>query len=421
MEKQKAQGSRLEAQGQKTQKQKNKTSSKSSEKTLESGGKQAKASSQKTLKTSKFQKPACRLPAGRQGKARFPQTMEELLAKTGYQLHGFKRGEEVEGRIVFLSPKEILVDIGGKTEGTVARKELPFLRELISSLKTGDKVITRILLPEGERGRPLLSIKKSADKKKWQNLEEKAKKEEEIEVLARKTTRGGLLVEYQDLRGFIPQSQLDPQIASTPRNLLGRKIKVKILEVDHSLNRLVVSQRAVTQKGKIQKLKKALQKIKINQVLEMEVSGIVPFGLFCQIDNLEGLVHISEIAWERVENPGDFYKVKDKIKVKVLGVLEKEGKLNLSIKQLTVDPWGDVVKKYKKDQIVKGEVIRVSAFGAFVVLEKGVEGLIHISKIPPEVEFKKGQKIECVVEKIDKKGRKISLSYLPTEKPVGYK
>lgn len=378
-----------------------------------------KATKQQRKKPSKSSKNPQKTP--KSSKKRQPQTMEELLKQTGYQLHGFKRGQIVEGKIVTLSPKEILIDVSGKTEGTVARKELPFLRRLISSLKIGDKVITRILLPEGERGRPLLSIKEAADKKKWQDLEEKAKQDEEIEVLARKTTRGGLLIEYQDLRGFIPQSQLDPQIASTPRNLLGQKIKVKILEVDHSLTRLVVSQRAVTQKGKIQKLKKALQKIKINQVLEMEVTGIVPFGLFCQTDDLEGLVHISEIAWEKVGNPGDFYKVKDKVNAKVLGILEKEGKLNLSIKQLIPDPWEEVVKKYKKDQIVKGEVARVSAFGTFVVLERGVEGLIHVSKIPPGTDFKKGEKIESVIEKIDKKGRKISLSYLPKEKPVGYR
>jgi len=372
-----------------------------------------KKQSKKPLKSSKKTQKTTKSPK--------PQTMEELLAKTGYQLHGFKRGKIVEGKIVSLSHREILIDVGGKTEGTVARKELPFLRDLISSLKIGDKIASRILLPEGERGRPLLSIRDAANERKWQNLNEKQNKEEEIEVLAKRIARGGVLIDYQDLRGFIPQSQLDPKFISNPKALMGRKIKVKILEVDSSLNRLVLSQKAVTQKAKIAKLKKLAKKIKIGQVLEVEISGIVPFGLFCQSEGLEGLVHISEIAWEKVENPADLFKVGDKVKVKVLGIDDIEGKLNLSIKQLIPDPWEDIKRKYKKEQIVKGKVARVSYYGVFVNLEKGVEGLVHISKIPMGTEFKKGDKIECIIGEIDKKGRRISLSFLPKAKPVWYK
>lgn len=351
-----------------------------------------------------------------------PQTMEELLRQTGYKLHGFKKGEVVEGEIASLSPKEILIDIGGKTEGIVTRRELPLFRDLIPNLKVGEKVMVRVMIPEGEKGHPILSLREMAAARKWEDLKEKAAKEEEIDVLARKMARAGVLVEYQGLRGFIPQSQLDSQFASSQKSLLGRKVSVKILEVNQSLNRLVLSQKAVTQKEKIEKLKKVLKKIKVGQTLKAEVSGIVPFGLFCQTEEgLEGLVHISEIAWEKVENPSDYFKIKDKVKVKVLGIDEKEGKLNLSVKQLTPDPWEGIEKKYKKEQIVKGKVTRSSPFGAFVALEKGIEGLIHVSKIPAGVEFKEGEKIECIIEEIDKNTRRISLSYLPKEKPIGYK
>jgi len=375
-----------------------------------------KKKEEKPLKSSKSQN-----TPKTSGSAKKPETMEALLKKTGYQLHGFKRGEIVEGKIVSLSPKEILIDIGGKTEGVVARKELPYLKNLIKTLKIGDQIIARVLLPESEKGLPLLSIRESAEKRKWQILAEKASKEAEVKVLGRKQTRGGLLVDYQDLRGFIPQSQLDSQFAVDPQALMGREIKVKILEVEAEKNRLVFSQKAVTQKEKIAQLKKHLKKIKIGQVFEAEITGLVPFGLFCQVNGLEGLIHISEIAWEKVDQPADYYQVGDKVKVKVLGIDEREGKLNLSIKQLIPDPWQKVSKKYKKEQIVTGKVTRVSGFGIFVSLEKGVEGLIHISKIPPSLEFKEGEKVECVIEKIDQKNRRISLSYLPKEKPVGYK
>lgn len=369
-----------------------------------------KSQKEKSLKSSKTTQ-----------KKRAPATMAELLTKTGYKIHGFKKGELVEGNIVSISRKEILIDIGGKTEGTVARKELPFLKDLLSSFKIGEKVITRVLLPEGERGQPLLSLKEATAQRKWNALKEKAEKEEEIEVLAKRLTRGGILVECQNLRGFIPQSQLDPKFFSEQKSLLGRKLKVKILEVDQSLNRLVLSQKAVTQKDRMEKIRKLLRRIKVGQVLEAEITGIVPFGLFCQVKGMEGLIHISEISWERVENPGDFLKVGDKVKVKVLGIEEKGGKLNLSIKQLTADPWKDIEKRYKKEQIIKGKVVRLSPFGAFVNLEKGIEGLIHISKIPAGVEFKKGEEVECVIEEIEKEARKMSLNFLPKEIPVGYR
>lgn len=380
----------------------------------------AKTQEQKNIKTQE-QKKSPSKSSKKKVSRKSPQTMEELLACTGYRLHGFKKRELVEGKIVSLSVKEILVDVGGKTEGTVARKELPLLKDSFSTLKIGEKITCRILLPESEKGRPLLSLREAVTSKKWQILDDKTKREEELEVLAKRVARGGILVDWQNLRGFIPQSQLDPQFASDVRSLLGRKIKVRVLEVNQSKNRLVLSQRAVTQKQKVEELKKILKQIKIGQVLRVEISGIVPFGLFCQTEGLEGLIHISEISWERVENPGDFFKVGDKVKTKVLGIDEREGKLNLSIKKLTADPWTDIEKKYKKEQIVKGKVARVSPFGTFVTFKKGIEGLIHVSKIPPGVEFKQGEKIECVIEDIDKDARKISLSYLPKEKPVGYK
>lgn len=348
--------------------------------------------------------------------------MEALLKKTGHKLHGFKTGQEVEGEIVSLSPKEILIDIGGKTAGTVARRELPFLKDLIPDFKVGEKVRVKVLLPEGQSGRPLLSFKDFASQKSWQDLEEKEKNKEEVEILVRKPIHGGVLVDYRNLTGFVPQSQLDPKVADKPEKLLGQKIKAKVLEAKRSQNRLVLSQKLVTQKKQIKKLRKLAKKIKPGQTVEAEVVSIVPFGLFVKTEkDLEGLVHISEIAWEKVDNPEEYYQVGDKIEAEVLDFDEDSLRLNLSIKNLSEDPWEKISKKYKKEQIVKGKVTRVSSYGVFVELEKGVEGLLHISKIPADKEFKKGDKIECVIEKIDPEGRKISLSFLPTKKPVGYR
>lgn len=252
-------------------------------------------------------------------------------------------------------------------------------------------------------------------------LAEKKKSGDDIEVTALEVSKGGLLVDWQNLRGFIPATQLDSAFSSNPAVLIGKKVKVKVLEIDPSINRLVLSQKAASLGISPDVLKDKLAKIKINNTLKGIISGIAPFGLFIDIDGLEGLVHISEIAWEKVENPNELYKVGEKTEVVVLEVNKDEGKLNLSIKRLTPDPWKNILDRYPVDSTINGKVVRIAPYGAFINLETGIEGLIHISKIPGGSEPKVGDKVECIVEKVDPVKRKISLTPVPTQKPVGYR
>ena len=212
-----------------------------------------------------------------------------------------------------------------------------------------------------------------------------------------------------------------------PRKLIGERMKVKILELNKSNTRFVVSQKAVTQKDLLERQKAALDKFEVSKKYGAQVTGTAPFGIFVVVPSkekgieIEGLVHISEIAWEKVEDPQKYVKTGEKIEVMVIGIDKSAGRLNLSIKQLTPDPWKEIDKRYKVDQQVSGKISRVSPFGAFLTLETGVEGLIHISKIPPGEEPKEGDKVECIIESLDPVKRKISLSIIPKGKPVGYR
>lgn len=355
-----------------------------------------------------------------------PQTMEELLSQTGYQFTSYKRGDQVTGTIISLSTKEILIDVGAKSYAQVGRKDLENIKDLIHSLKVGEKVTGTVILPENEFGYMVISLRNLGYEKKWEFLSEKLKEESEIEVRGLEVAKGGLLIEYAGIKGFIPASQLDPTITD-PAKLKGKKIKVKILELNKKNTRFVVSQKAITQKDLIHKQKKALDQFEIGKKYQAKVTGIADFGVFVTVPvekekvEIEGLVHISEIAWEKVEDTHQYAKVGDKIMVMVIGIDKNAGRLNLSIKQLTPDPWKDIEKKYKVEQEIIGEITRISAFGAFVKLENGVEGLIHISKIPPEVELKEKEKTQCIIETIDPLKRKISLSLVHKGKPIGYR
>jgi ribosomal protein S1 len=203
-----------------------------------------------------------------------------------------------------------------------------------------------------------------------------------------------------------------------------------VIEVDREKNRLIFSEKAVSEQAALKQQTQALKLVKTGDVLEGVVSGIMPFGVVVRVDVatkadknlfLEGLVHISEISWEKVENPGSYYKTGDKIKVKIIGIDENSARLNLSVKKLEADPWDKIADKYPEGAKIKGKITRLAAFGAFVNFEPGVDGLIHISKIPADKEFKAGQTIECFVESVDPENRRMSLSLALLKKPVGYK
>ena len=356
-----------------------------------------------------------------------PKTMEELLEQTEQSIKGWKVGQPVEGIVTEKTSRAIYVDIGGKTEGMVIDREIKAARDYIKGLEVGDKITAIVTQPENDKGHTLLSLKRAAQKSIWDEFEEKLRTGEVIKVRGREVNKGGLVVDVRGIQGFVPSSQFSRKQAGKLELLVGQDFEVKVVEVNREANRLIFSEKGVSEAGLLKEQEKALKKIKLNETFGGEVTGVMPFGLFVKITpkkgkvSLEGLVHISEISWVKVDDPSKFYKQGDKVEVKALAVDKKSGKLNLSIKQLLADPWDKIEKEYPADKKVKGEIVRLAPFGAFVNLAPGIEGLIHISKIPAEKSINPGDKVDCYIESVDKDHRRLSLGLVLKEKPVGYK
>ncbi len=358
--------------------------------------------------------------------------MEELLQKTDVKLRSLRKTEFIKGRITEIKKKMLFIDIGAKTEGMVVGKDFDEVKDYVVQLKPADEVLCYVKQPENENGQIILSLRKAANDWKWQFFEEKLSTAEPFEVRAQEINKGGVIVQAQGLQGFVPASQFAKNYQNKLEDFLNQMIKVKAIEVDRTNNRLIFSEKAVSEAKLIAKKKKLLAKIKTGVALDGKIVGITPFGLFVEaavpvrpvggpVGGLEGLVHISEISWEKVEKPENHFKIKDQVKVKVIGVDKKTGRLNLSIKQLTDDPWQKIEKKYQAGKKLKGKVANLVPFGAFINFEPGVEGLLHISKIPVDVEVNVGKELEVEVESLDPENRRMSLSLILKKKPVGYK
>jgi len=359
------------------------------------------------------------------------QSMEELLSSSGYKIHGLKKGEFIEGTVTEIRPKTLFIDIGSKTEGIITGKELGLVKDFASQLKIGSKVLVQVRVPENDKGQTLLSLRKAAFERSWDYFKDAVKDGKTIEVLGREVNHGGTVVTAPfGLFGFIPGSQIGNKYQGDPVNLVSQKVMVKVLEVDREKNRLVFSERMVSEPDRVEREKAAVTLIKLNDKFEAEVVRVEPFGLFIRVDytvgkeekkniRLEGLVHISEISWEKVEDLTKMYHAGNKVEV---CLVNKEGdKLQFSIKRLKPDPWSNIEEKYPKDNEIKGIVTQITNFGALVRLEPGIEGLIHVSKIPPQTQLKVGETVNCFIEHVDKNSRRLSLELALKEKPIGYK
>jgi len=350
-------------------------------------------------------------------------TMEELLKQEGVELIGLKKGQEVRGKIAVIKGKSIYIDIGAKTDAVVAGKEFEFVKDYVADLKVGDEIEVQVKSPENDKGQILVSIRGAASGYGWNYFAEKAKSGGEVTVFGKELNRGGTVVIAPfGFYGFIPGSQIGSKYDSDPEKLVGKKVKVKVLEVDQTKNRLVFSERLVSEPGKVGEETNAIEKLEIGEVFEAEVVRVEPFGIFVKVSiekegvklNLEGLVHISEISWEKVENVAAMFRAKDKMSVKLIN--KSDGRLQFSLKRMTDDPWGKIEEKYAKDKEVSGTVVRLANYGALVRLEPGVEGLVHISKLGTSTELKEGDKVEVYIESIDVAKRKISLGLVVSDK-----
>ena len=343
---------------------------------------------------------------------------DELLAKEGESIKQAVAGDTVDGVVLSVKKHEILIDLGAKGVGLVPRREASYAR----NLEVGQEVTASVIDAEMEDGYVLLSLRKAVKDKGWDEIQAKLDAAEVVEVTPCDANRGGLLVEYEGIRGFLPVSQLSaehyPRVGSADKDeilqrlnsLVGKNIKVRILDASKKDNKLIFSEKEAVKDG----LAARFAELAVGDTVKGMVTGVVDFGVFVNVDGIEGLVHISEISWERVNNPSDYVKVGDEIEAKIIAI-DKE-RLSLSMKQLTEDPWLSEVEKLKKGDKVEGTVTRITPFGAFVQISPAVEALVHVSElgegndVDPEKVFTLNERKDFKVLDIDKEGRKISLT-----------
>lgn len=350
-------------------------------------------------------------------------TMDELLAKEDDGAKQLTQGDSVVGTVLSIRKHEVLVDLGVQGVGLVPRREVGFYR----NLNIGDEINASVVDVELENGYSLLSLRKAAKDRGWDEIVDKMESGEILEISPYDANRGGLLVEYDGVRGFLPVSQLSaehyPRVGSNDKDeilqrlnsLIGQKLTVRVLDCDRKANKLIFSEKEAIKDG----LAERFEKLTVGDSVKGVVTGVVDFGVFVNVDGIEGLVHISEISWERVSNPADYVKVGDNIKAKIIAI--DKDRLSLSIKQLSEDPWMKEVDQFKPGDKVEGTITRITPFGAFVQISPAVEALVHVSElsgednVDPEKVFTLNEKKEFVVLDLDKENRKISLK-LPTAK-----
>ena len=343
-------------------------------------------------------------------------TMDDLLEAS--TLNELKAGDVVEGIVETVKKHEVWVDLGPQGLGLVVRKEIGYGVEL----DTGSAVTASVIDPELEEGYALLSLRKAAKERGWDELIKAFENEETIEIQAYDANRGGLLIQHEGIRGFLPVSQLSaehyPRVAGADKDeilqrlnsLVKIPLKVRILDISQKQNKLIFSEKEAIRED----MKERFEKLKVDDTVTGTITGVVDFGAFVNVSGIEGLIHISEISWDRVEDPNDYVKVGDQLEAKIIAI--DKDRLSLSLKQLQEDPWVKETEKFKKGDNVEGTVTRITPFGAFIQISPAVEALVHISELgdgddaDPEKLFKLNEKKSFTILDIDKDARKISLS-----------
>ena len=356
--------------------------------------------------------------------------MDDLLNKNNIKIPKIK--DLVEGTIISISKNEIYLDLDGITTGIIRGKEMYDESSDESKLKIGDEATATVIDLDNENGYIELSLREAGHQKAWNKLEELLKNGEIVDTKVIDANKGGLMVKIGNVLGFLPVSQLTiehyPRIEGGDREkilhhlklFIGENLKTKIIDINEKEEKLIVSEKAAWD----DKQRKNISKYKLGDKIEGKVTGVVKFGAFIEFgEGLEGLVHISELAWQRIDDPRDVIKVGDKVNAEIIEI--DETKISLSIKKLQNDPWDNVKDKYKKGQIVKGKITKINPFGAFVELDKSIHGLVHISELSnkkindPKNILTVGKEYNFTIINIEPTNHRLGLSYkIKKEKEV---
>ncbi len=353
--------------------------------------------------------------------------MEALLAASTTPIN-IKRGDVVDGVIVRIDQDEILVDIGLKSEGVLSTKELPASGDWsFENLHLNDKVLVYVIQPETPDGHALLSLKRANAERQWRVAEEQYKNNELLQARVIDYNKGGLIVDVASIRGFVPISQIlnlkreevaqggdNQETAAKLASMKDKVLQLKIIEINRARNRLILSERLANQEWRQRRREELLDELKPGEVRTGIVSNLANFGAFVDLGGADGLVHISQLAWSRVNHPSEVLKVGQEVEVQVLSVDKEKKKIALSIKRAEVDPWTTVEQRYFPGQVVTGTITKIAPFGAFARIEDGIEGLIHQSELAPGMDprsnLREGQELQLRILRIDAERRRLGLS-----------
>jgi len=357
-----------------------------------------------------------------------PQTMAELLAEVEREEEAFRplrSGETVEGTVAGVSGDEVLVDLAGHSAGVLSLREAN--ASLNEPLEIGDTVFALVVQPEGPQGHAMLSLRRARPIRRWQEMAQMKETGEVIAAPVVEANRGGVVVDL-GVRGFVPLSQLaslgaldrpdtgEGGVPGAVRALVGKDLTLKVIEVDQKRNRLILSEKAATQELRRQRKARAAAQLSVGDVLDGTITHVTGFGLFVDVGIADGLVHRSEITWDKGVNPMTVHSVGDRVRVVVTAIDPEKERISLSIRRLTDDPWTRVGQEFTEGGTYDAEITRLMAFGAFARISDGLEGLIHVSELAahrvaePADAVQVGDHVRVKIVGIDPERRRLSLS-----------
>jgi small subunit ribosomal protein S1 len=350
--------------------------------------------------------------------------MEQFLNDPSHDYKSLKYGDVMDGVIMHLDREEILVDIGSKSEGIVPSREYSSLSpEERQALAVGDTILVFVVQPENPEGHAVVSIDRARQEKSWRRLQELHEANEVIEAEVTNYNKGGLLVNLDGVRGFVPASQVteirggdEASKQADMARLIGSSLPLKVIEINRHRNRLILSERQAVQERRDVMKERLIDELSEGEVRKGRVSSICDFGAFVDIGGADGLVHLSELSWSRVRHPSEVLRVGQEVDVYVLGINAQEKKIALSIKRTQAEPWSRVAAAYEVGQLVRGTVTQLANFGAFARIEDGIEGLIHVSELVddrvshPKQVVSEGDDLLLRIIRIDPQRRRMGLS-----------
>ena len=358
-----------------------------------------------------------------------PTSMHPMaqLLEQGYDFSLPKRGEIIEGTIVSISPNEVLIDVGFKSEGIVTSRDLDHLeREFRDSLNVGDQVKVGVVRPEDRNGNMILSLQRALLEKDWDQAAELYESEEVFAKEVVGFNKGGVIVNIGHVRGFVPASQIvsirglhggdQGEREDALSGLVGQELRLKIIEIDRRRNRLILSERAAVREWRREQKDRLLEELTQGEVRKGIVSSLCDFGAFVDLGGADGLIHLSELSWRRVNHARDILKVGQEVEVYVLSVDQERRRIALSLKRLQKEPWSTVEDRYSVGQLVPCVITKLTDFGAFARLDEYIEGLVHISELSedriehPREMLEEGQEITLRIIRIDPDRQRLGLS-----------